>query len=165
MGLLQGDETLGGHRACANPNAPRLGIRKALEQSIGGTQAIITNGHFRRNIGPLKLMTINIKVAEQFGHLIAKADYSAAHTLLTKAAQRTHSPEAFKAAVEGMTAYTSDPIRQVEVMSDFVLEEWPDKQDGDVAIAYVALTGDGFCEAVTVTLAQEGKNIRIRQLE
>jgi hypothetical protein len=109
--------------------------------------------------------TANIEVAEQFGHLIAKADYAAAHALLTKEAQKIYSPEDLKAAVEWMTAYAPGPIRQVEVMSDFVLEEWPDKQDGDVAIAYVALTGDGFCEAVTVTLAQEGHNIRIRQLE
>jgi hypothetical protein len=110
-------------------------------------------------------MTTNIEVAEQFGHLIAKADYAAAHILLTQEAQRTHAPEDFKVAVEGMTAYAPGPIRQVEAMSDFVLEEWPNKQNGDVAIAYVALTGDGFCEAVTVTLVQEGQDIRIRQLE
>ncbi len=111
------------------------------------------------------LMTTNIEVAEQFGRLIAKADYAAAHALRTKEAQKIHSPEDLKAAVKGMTTYAPSPIQQVEVMSDFILEEWPDKQDGDVAIAYVALTGDGFCEAVTVTLAQEGHDIRIRQLE
>jgi len=30
---------------------------------------------------------------------------------------------------------------------------------------YVALTGDGFCEAVTVTLTREAGTIRIRELE
>jgi hypothetical protein len=112
-----------------------------------------------------KFMVTNIEVAQQFGNSIAKADYAAAHALLTKEVWKIHSPEDFKSAVEGMTSYAPGPIRQVEVMSDFVLEEWPDKQDGDIAIVYVALTGDGFCEAVTVTLAREGQNIRIRQLE
>jgi hypothetical protein len=33
---------------CTDPNAPRLSIRKALEKSIGGTQAIIANLKFTR---------------------------------------------------------------------------------------------------------------------
>ncbi len=110
-------------------------------------------------------MTANIEVAEQFGHLIAKTDYAAAHLLLSKEAQKIHSSEDLKAAVEEMTAYAPGPIQQVDVMSEFVLEDWPDKQDADIASAYVGLIGDDFCEAVTVTLAHEGRNIRIRQLE
>lgn len=110
-------------------------------------------------------MTTNIEVAEQFGHSIAKADYAGAHALLTEEARRIHSPEDLKEAVEGITSYAPGPIQQVEVMLEFVLEEWPDKQDGDVAVVYVALTGEGFCEAVTVILAQEEHDIRIRQLE
>jgi hypothetical protein len=114
---------------------------------------------------PPKFMTTYIQVAGQFGHLIAKADYTAAHAFLTEEAQKIHSPKDLKAAVEEMTTYAPGPIQQVEVMSDFILEEWPDKQDEDVAIVYIALTGDGFCEAVTLTLTYEGQNIRIRQLE
>lgn len=110
-------------------------------------------------------MTTYIQVAEQFGHLIAKADYAGAHVFLTEEAQKIHSPNDLNTAVEGMTTYAAGPIQQVEVMSDFILEEWPDKQDEDVAIAYIALTGDGFCEAVTVTLTHEGQKIRIRQFE
>ena len=30
---------------------------------------------------------------------------------------------------------------------------------------YVSLAGDGFCEAVTVTLSREADDIRIRELE
>jgi hypothetical protein len=105
------------------------------------------------------------EVAKQFGDLIAKSDYPAAHALLTKEAQAVHTPDDFKAAVEGMTTYAPGPIQEVEVMEDFILEDWPDKQEGDVAIAYVSLTGDGFCEAVTVTLVQQGSDLRIRHLE
>ena len=103
--------------------------------------------------------------AQQFGDLIAKEDYSAAHALLTKEAQRVHSPDNFREAVIGMTTYAPGPIRNVAVMEDFILEDWPDKQAGDVAIVYTSLEGDGFCEAVTVTLVQDGSDFRIRDLE
>ena len=110
-------------------------------------------------------MPTYIEVAKQFGDLIAKPDYAAAHTLLTDEAQAANTPDDFREAVEGMTTYAPGPIQDVQVMEDFILEDWPDKQDGDVAIAYVALTGDGFCEAVTVTLVQHGSDYRIRHLE
>lgn len=97
--------------------------------------------------------------------MIAKPDYTAAHALLTKEAQEVHAPEDFKDAVEGMTTYAPGPIQEVQVMEDFILEDWPDKQHGDVAIAYVSLTGRGFCEAVIVTLVQYGSDFRIRHLE
>jgi hypothetical protein len=105
------------------------------------------------------------EVAKQFGELIAKRDYTAAHALLTQEAQAAYAPDDFKEAVESMTAYAPGPIQQVEVLEDFILEDWPNKQEGDAAIAYISLTGDGFCEAVTVTLVRRGSNFRIRHLE
>ena len=110
-------------------------------------------------------MPTYIEVAKQFGDLIAKPDYAAAHALLTEEAQTANTPGDLKEAAEGMTTYAPGPIQEVQVIDDFVLEDWPDKQDGDVAIAYVALTGDGFCEAVTVTLVQRSSGFRIRHLE
>ena len=108
-------------------------------------------------------MAINIEVAQQFGELIAKADYKAAHGLLTKEAQQVYSSEDFKKSVEQMTDYWSGPIE--EVLSDLILEDWPAKQDKDIGMVYVSLIGDGVCEAVTVTLADENGDIRIRYLE
>jgi hypothetical protein len=105
-------------------------------------------------------MPTHIEVAKQFGDLIAKPDYVAAHALLTEEAQTAQTPEDFKEAVEGMTTYAPGPIQEVRVLA-----VRPDKQDGDVAKAYVALTGDGFCEAVIVTLVQHGSDFRIRHLE
>jgi hypothetical protein len=49
---------------CTNPNAPRLSIWKALEKSIGGTQAIITNLKLTRldvnrdNLAPIGLLNL-----------------------------------------------------------------------------------------------------------
>ena len=50
-------------------------------------------------------------------------------------------------------------------MEDFILEDWPEKKVGDVAIVYVSLNGEGFCEAVTVTIVQHGNDYLIRHLE
>ena len=95
--------------------------------------------------------------------MIAKADYKAAHGLLTKEAQQVYSPEDFKKSVEQMINYWSGPIE--EVLSDLILEDLPAKQDKDIGMVYVSLIGDGVCEAVTVTLADENGDIRIRYLE
>jgi hypothetical protein len=50
-------------------------------------------------------------------------------------------------------------------MEEFIVEDWPDKQPGDLAVVYVALSGESFSEAVTLTLAQYGGAILIRQIE
>jgi len=110
-------------------------------------------------------MDVDTQVAEQFGHAVAKGDFATAHALLTEEAQRIHSAEVMKQAVADMTAYADGPIQHVVVDSGFVVDDWPDKQDGDVAWVYVALTGDSFVEAASVLLATTGDGVRIRQVE
>jgi hypothetical protein len=115
------------------------------------------------NYEGISFVAINIEIADKFGKLIAKADYRAAHSLLTKEAQQVYSSQDFKKSVEQMTDYWSGPIE--EVISDLILEDWPAKQDKDIGIVYVSLIGDGVCEAVTVTLTEENSDTRIRYLE
>ena len=110
-------------------------------------------------------MAVDTRVAEQFGRLIAQGDYAAAHSLLTEDARRVHSPANLKKAVEEMIAIGDGPITEVALMSECILEDWPDKRERDVGYVYVALNGNGFCEAVTLTLAREGDEIRIREVE
>jgi hypothetical protein len=104
-------------------------------------------------------------VAQHFGDLITRKNYSAAWKLLAEEAQTSITPEVIQAAVARMSAYVPGPIQEAEVMEDFILEEWPDKRPGDLAVVYVALTGSNFSEAVTLTLAQYGKDALIRHLE
>ncbi len=106
-----------------------------------------------------------VQIAERFGKLIAKADYLGAFSLLTAEAQAVHSPDEFKEIVARMNSYAPGPILEVEAMEEYMLEDWPDKKDTDLAIVYVALEGHGFSEAVSVILAQEHHQIRIRELE
>ena len=104
-------------------------------------------------------------IAERFGDRVVRQDYSAAWDLLAKEAQALITPEAIKTAVTTLIAYAPGPIQAAQVMEEFIVEEWPDKRPSDLAVVYVALTGSNFSEAVTVTLAQYGKDALIRHLE
>jgi len=110
-------------------------------------------------------VTAAVKIAEQFGNLIAKGNYWSAHALLTLEAQKIHSPHHFRWAIEEMVGHRPGVIQRVEVSDDFILEVWPAKQDGDIVSVYVGLIGDGFVEAITVILVGEPGAIRIRKLE
>lgn len=108
--------------------------------------------------------TTDCDVATRFGKLIQGCDYSAACALLTQEAQLSNPPSAIKAVVEKMIAYGSSPILDSQVIEEGIVLDWPEKQPQDLAMVYVALSGESFSEAVTLTLAQEGQQTRIRQL-
>ena len=104
-------------------------------------------------------------VAQRFGDCIAIKDYDAAWTLLSKELRLSLTSESIKNAVSTMTSYGKGWIQVAQVMDDFTLEDWPDKQANDLAVTYVALNGENFSEAVTLTLAEYGQEIFIRHLE
>src|SRR6266404_6252409 len=110
-------------------------------------------------------MSPNVQLAQRFGDLIAREDYESAHELLTKQAQGLHTAQEMRSRSEGMRRYAPGPFRNFLVMEEFMLEDWPAKQDGDVASIYISLEGDNFCEAVSVIVAQEDGDLRIRDLE
>jgi hypothetical protein len=104
-------------------------------------------------------------VAQHFGNSIAANNYPAAFELLTPEAQALYTLESLKAEVATMTDSAPGGIQEVMVIEEGILEDWPDKQPGDVASVYVALTGVDFAEAVTVTVVQRNSNLLIRHLE
>jgi hypothetical protein len=109
-------------------------------------------------------ITAAINIAERFGNLVAKTDYSAAHALLTQEAQKLHPSNEIRWKIEGMTACVAGTIRQVELQENDVRVDWPEKQWGDIASVRVRLIGDVFEEPMTVVLAGEAGAIRIREL-
>jgi hypothetical protein len=110
-------------------------------------------------------MSAHVQLAHQFGDLIAKEDYGAAHALLTTEAQVVHTAQEMRRRSEGMRRYAPGPFRNMVVMEEFMLEDWPAKQPGDVASIYISLEGDNFCEAVSVIVTCQGSDLRIRDLE
>ncbi len=105
-----------------------------------------------------------LKLAAQFASLIIDQDYVSAWSMLTHAARSTQSPESIQAAVEAMISYASGPILAAQIVESATVEAWPGKKPEDLAVVYVALTGAGFSEAVTLTLTREAGNILIRDL-
>jgi hypothetical protein len=110
-------------------------------------------------------MSVDTQVPLEFCRAIAHGDFVAAHAFLTTQAKELHPPEALKQAVERMIAIGDGPIEKVDLVEECILDDWPGKREADVGYVYVALTGNGFCEAVTVTLTTEAGKIRIRDLE
>lgn len=104
-------------------------------------------------------------VAQRFGDCIAQKDYDAAWALLGKELHVSSTSESIKNAVTTITPYASGSIQEAQVMDDCTLEDWPGKQPDDLAVVYVALNGEDFSEAVTLTLAEDGREILIRHLE
>ena len=104
-------------------------------------------------------------VAKRFGDCIAIQVYDAAWSLLGEELRLSFTSESIKNAVTTMTACGTGSIPIAQVMDEFTLEDWPGKQANDLAVAYVALNGENFSEAVTLTLVEYGLEILIRHLE
>ena len=103
------------------------------------------------------------EVAEQFARLLIDAKWEEARGLLASNLRKETTAQDLKDAVEAMTQYVERPVTTAEVMN--TLDDWPDKEEGDVGWAYVAMAGDGFSEAVTVIVHSEDSRLLIRSLE
>ena len=110
-------------------------------------------------------MPDHVLFAKQFGSLIAKEDYVAARALLTNEAQADWPAQEIQRRSERMRRYAPGPFTDMQVMEEFILRDWPAMSEGDVASIYIALTGDGFCEAVTIIVAEQDGELRVRDLE
>jgi hypothetical protein len=110
-------------------------------------------------------VAIDASVALCFGEFLAKNAFRDAWVLLTPEAQRLYPPEEMKRQIEEMTAYAPGPILEVTLPPEGILEQWPDKRAGDMGRVYVALTGEGFNEAVTVLLTVYENVVKIGELD
>ncbi|MFO0039099.1 MAG: hypothetical protein ACK522_09180 [Synechococcaceae cyanobacterium] len=63
------------------------------------------------------------------------------------------------------TAYATGPIKTAQVMDDCAHEDLLDGKLADLAVVYGALNGDGFGDAVSLTLAQVGDSVFTRHFE
>jgi hypothetical protein len=100
------------------------------------------------------------EVASQFGTALSQRDYSQAHSLLAESLKSQLAQEQLQQSFEGMISGSGDLA--VEVAE--TLTDWPEKQANDVGWAYVAVNGESFSEAVTLTLCDEGGKPMIRNI-
>jgi hypothetical protein len=103
------------------------------------------------------------KVGLAFARALAARQFEQAHQLLSTSLASRYSVEKLRSEYEGMVSYGNGPATVVEVVT--VMDDWPARQAGDVGWAYVAIVGDDFSEAVTVTVAEESGKLVIRDVQ
>jgi hypothetical protein len=105
-------------------------------------------------------MTAFSDVAAQFASALVERDYELAHSLLAESLKSHLSSQQLQESFEGMIAQKSNLSAEVvETLTD-----WPEKQPNDAGWAYVAINGDEFAEAVTLTLCDEHDTTLIRDI-
>jgi len=103
------------------------------------------------------------KIAFEFANSIVNGDFAAAHELLTEQQKSDWSPNSLREEYEEMIEYGEGPVTLIEVMNE--MTEWSAKKDKDIGWAYVAMSGDGYSEAVAVVVCNENNHLKIRQIE
>lgn len=106
------------------------------------------------------------ETAVAFSSALSSGDWERAHAFLAPDLQAEMSPSLlrreylrlFPDSTEGSPAI-------VHFDEQFAMDDWPDKQPGDVGWAYVSLCGDDVIEGVTVIVTDAGGELRIRSVE
>ena len=94
-------------------------------------------------------------VAETFARLLVAGDFAGAAAMLDGALAPSTSAASLAADYARMIEYGEGPADRVQPVT--VLDTWPDRRPGDLGWAYVAISGPGFEEAVTVVITTAGK--------
>jgi hypothetical protein len=109
--------------------------------------------------------TLVKKIALAFAQALVDRNFETAQMLLSGALSEKWSPRRLEEELTEMVAYGEGPPEQAEVISIDDMREWPTRQDSDIGWAYVAICGDGFNEAVSVIVSNEGFQAVIRNIE
>jgi hypothetical protein len=107
--------------------------------------------------------TAETRRAIEFVRAIAGGNHSGAHGMLSARLRAQMTPAKLAADYREMVSYGEGVPTIVQVMT--TMDEWPDKQPGDVRWVYVAIANDTFSEGATVVVAEEGGALVIRAVE
>lgn len=99
-------------------------------------------------------------VAGRFARLLVSGEFDQAAAMLDPALRETTTASSLAADYARMIAYAEGPADQVQEIT--FLDDWPDRQSGDLGWAHVAISGPAFNEAVSVVVTKAGQ---IRQIE
>jgi hypothetical protein len=98
-----------------------------------------------------------------FVQALAARDYPAAHAMTAQAYRRRCTVEQLRVAFEAIVPTDWGPVEPLEV--GHTMDDWPDRQPGDLSWAYVSIGGDTYSEAVIVVITSEDGVARIREVE
>jgi hypothetical protein len=102
-------------------------------------------------------------IALTFAEHLTAGRFDDAHAMLSDDLQKQYQPSDLSREYSAMIAYGGRAPAAVELIS--IMDTWPARQIDDLGWAYVAISGDGFSEAVTVVVAHQNIHVRIRALE
>lgn len=98
-----------------------------------------------------------------FAHSLAMRDYARAYGMASRGYCRATTLEQMQAAFEAIVPLDWGPIGPIEI--GYTMTNWPDRQPADQGWFYVSIGGDVYSEGVTVIVAMEEGQLRIREIE
>lgn len=102
-------------------------------------------------------------VALKFANALVKGNYDTAFDLLEDRSDELWNADYLKKQYDQMIEYGYGPATDVEVVE--TMDDWPDRKSDDIGWAYVAISGDGFNEAVSVVVTKKKNVYKIRDIE
>ena len=103
-------------------------------------------------------------VARDFAQALADENYERAASFLAPALSDLTGEAGLLRDMRNMVEVADDSrVTHVELMN--TLDDWPARQPGDAGWAYVAMSGDGFSEAVAVVVSDCDGELKIREIE
>jgi hypothetical protein len=102
------------------------------------------------------------QLAERFARHLLRAEFAAAHGLLTPACAKTHSVTALTDGWKSMST-EGDPFTELGI--DAELDGWPEKTKRQVRWVYVGVWGTQQVEAVIVTVEGVVGGLAIGKME
>jgi len=110
-------------------------------------------------------MTLHVEIAVAFASALVSGEFERAHRLLAPGLRSEFPAYRLRDELNAMfEGYAEGPATRISY-DNASLEEWPDKQVGDVGWAYVSILGDDFVEGVAVVVAHVGSAPLIRSIE
>jgi len=103
--------------------------------------------------------------ASRFTTALADGDYGAAYKMLSPEMQEKYTEDDLSKSFEEMVEY-GDSRAKVDGFVE-TLEDWPDKNSGDIGWGwvYVSVSGDDYAEAVTVIVSAVEDGMAISSIE
>ena len=102
-------------------------------------------------------------VALSFAEALARRDYPAAYGMTSKQYRAVTTMEAMQVSFEAIVPTDWNSVGPIEIGT--TMESWPGRESDDLGWVYVSIGGDVYSEAVTVVVALEDGEPRVRTVE
>lgn len=103
------------------------------------------------------------QIALVFVKSLAAREYPKAYAMTSQEYRRKHSVDQLRVGFETIVPTDWGALGPIE--SGQTMETWPGKQPSDLGWVYVTIGGDVYSEGVTVVVASENGEAKVREVE